>query len=112
MEIRENLEELLDLYDYNVSTAVNGAEGIAKVYEYTPDFIICDISMPLKNGYEVFEEIKPFIKSKNIPFIFLTASAQEKDIAEGKTSGAHAYVVKPYNSDELVGLIQRIMEER
>lgn len=111
-EIRENLKEFLELYDYQVFTAPNGEEGVKSVYEIAPDFIICDISMPKKNGYEVFEEIKPFIRTNSIPFIFLTASAQEKDLAEGKASGAHAYVVKPYNSEDLLGLIRGLLSEK
>jgi len=111
LAIRENLEEFLMLHDYQVSTAKDGEEGISEVYENTPDFIICDISMPKKNGYDVFEEVKDFIKTRKIPFIFLTASAQEKDIAEGKVSGADAYVVKPYKSDELLELIRKILNQ-
>jgi len=111
-DIRENLEEYLTLFNYNVITAKNGSEGIKAVYDNTPNFIICDISMPIKNGYEVFEEIKPFITSKKIPFIFLTASAQEKDLAQGKASGANAYIVKPYNSEQLLKLIRKILDEQ
>jgi len=111
-EIRDNLEEFLELSDYEVHTAPNGEEGVIKVYDLTPDFIICDISMPKKNGYEVFAEIKSFIRSNNIPFIFLTASAQQKDLAQGKASGADAYVIKPYKSDELLSLIKSILKER
>jgi len=108
-EIRENLAEFLGIHNYQVSTAIDGAEGVSEVFQNTPDFIICDVSMPRKNGYEVFQEIKSFIHTNKIPFIFLTASAQEKDIASGETSGAHAYVVKPYNSEDLLRLIENIL---
>lgn len=112
MEIRDNLEEYLMLFDFEVLTAPNGEVGIKSVYDNSPDFIICDISMPIKNGYEVFKEIKPFITTNSIPFIFLTASAQQKDLAEGKASGADAYVIKPYDSEKLLGLIRKILAEK
>lgn len=112
LNIRENLEEYLMLYDYKVFTAPNGLEGIESVRKHKPDFIICDISMPIKNGYEVFQEIQPYLKDNNVPFIFLTASAQEKDLAEGKASGADAYVVKPYNSEDLLKLIARLLNNK
>lgn len=115
-EIRENLEEyLLEEYltisDFIVCTAVNGLEGVNAVYEHEPDFIICDISMPIKNGYEVFQEIETHIRTQQIPFIFLTASAQEKDLAQGKASGADAYVIKPYDSAMLLQLIQSLLND-
>lgn len=112
MEIRDNLEEYLLLCDFEVITAVNGEEGIKSVYEHLPNFIICDISMPIKNGYEVFSEIKPFIATNNIPFMFLTASAQQKDLAQGKATGADAYVVKPYDSENLLSLIRELLSKK
>lgn len=112
MEIRDNLEEFLMLSDFEVITAANGEEGIKSVFKNTPDFIICDISMPIKNGYEVFQEIKSFITTNSISFIFLTASAQQKDLAQGKASGADAYVVKPYDSEKLLELIKNILSQK
>lgn len=111
-DIRENLEELLELADYEVITAENGAVGIEKALSESPDFIICDISMPLKNGYEVFEEITPFLKTHQVPFMFLTASAQERDIALGRTSGADAYLTKPFQTDYLLSTIEKLLQKK
>ena len=110
-EIRENLEEFLSLNNFEVFTSIDGEAGIKLIHETYPHLIICDISMPRKNGYEVFDEIKPYINKNNIPFVFLTANAQEKDKAKGNASGAQAYVVKPYNSNELILLIKQLLEK-
>jgi len=99
LDIRDNLEEILELADYDVFTAENGALGIDIAKTEQPNLILCDISMPIKNGYEVYETLKPFIKENTIGFIFLTASAQQKDIAKGKVSGADAYITKPFHTE-------------
>lgn len=109
--IRENLEELLEISDYKPVLAENGAIGIDKVFSENPDLIICDISMPLKNGYEVFEAVQSYIKEHSIPFIFLTASAQERDIAEGKASGADAYMTKPFEAEVLLEVISNLIKK-
>jgi len=110
-DIRENLEEILELENYEVLTAENGAIGIEKAQSEIPDFIICDISMPIKDGYQVFEELESFLKEKQIPFIFLTASAQQRDIAKGRASGADAYLTKPFQTDNLLETIKRLLSK-
>ena len=109
-DIRENLEELLELADYEVTTADNGAIGIKLAHSENPDLIISDISMPIKDGYEVFQTLRSFLKEKKIPFIFLTASAQEKDIAKGKATGADAYLTKPFHTELLLELIADLLK--
>ena len=109
-DIRENLEEILELSEYQVSTAENGAIGIEKASKEQYDLIICDIAMPLKNGYEVFKTLSPLLQSQQTPFIFLTASAQERDIAKGKISGADAYLTKPFQIDFLLETISNLLK--
>lgn len=109
-DIRENLEELLELANYQVSIAENGAIGIEKATNEQFDLIICDISMPAKDGYEVFETLNPILKAEQIPFMFLTASAQERDIAKGKVSGADAYLTKPFQVDHLLDTIENLLK--
>ena len=111
-DIRENLEEILELSDYNVRTAENGAIGIEMALAELPDFIICDISMPEKDGYEVFQTLSPHCVQNGIPFIFLTASAQQRDIAKGKVSGADAYMTKPFQVDELLQVIANLLDSK
>lgn len=111
-DIRENLEEILELANYDVITAANGMIGINRAKSEGPDLILCDIAMPEKNGYEVLETLKDHPVHSNTPFIFLTASAQEKDIAMGRASRADHYFTKPFNTDELLKTIEELLLNR
>jgi len=109
-EIRENLEELLELKGYQTMTSPDGECGISKAQEGKPDLILCDVAMPKKNGYEVFEAMKSSSITSKIPFVFVTASAQERDIAMGKMVGAEAYITKPFEVDNLLSIIGSILD--
>jgi len=110
-DIRENLEEILELADYEVYLAENGAVGIEKALTIKPNLIISDIAMPLKDGYEVYQTLENFLKENKIPFIFLTASAQQSDIAKGNVSGADAYITKPFQVEPLLGMIANLLNK-
>ncbi|MEP2279171.1 response regulator, partial [Maribacter sp.] len=78
--LRENTEELLELSGYNVTTAPNGKIGIETAIENLPDIIVCDIMMPVVDGYGVLENLSNNEKTKQIPFIFLSAKTEHKEI--------------------------------
>lgn len=110
-DIRENLEEILLMEGYGVLTAANGKTGIEQALQAKPDFILCDIAMPEKTGYEVFDTLQPYLCSHRVPFVFLTASAQERDIAKGVAKGVNAYLTKPFYTEELLTTIRNIMAQ-
>ena len=70
--------------------------------QFAPDLIIADISMPRMNGYRFFEEVRTNPEWVPIPFIFLTAMAEREDRLKGKAMGAEDYLVKPFDTQELV----------
>ncbi len=107
--IRENIMEILELEGYQVVGAENGVVGIEMTYSENPHIIICDIAMPFKNGYEVYESIKSYLDEHRVQFMFLTASAEEKDIAKGKTAGADAYLTKPFKTDDLLNALRDLL---
>jgi CheY-like chemotaxis protein len=109
--IRENLQEILELEAYHVTSASNGKSGIEKALQVKPDCILCDISMPIKTGYEVFKTLKPFLQSNDIPFILLTASAQQNEIAEGKMIGVDDYITKPFQTEKLLKTIEELLNK-
>lgn len=108
-EIRENTEEILLLYNYKVETAENGSVGLSKVYEFFPDLIICDIMMPEMNGYEVLTAIKKDSKVSSIPFIYFTAKSESMDLDKGMKLGASAYLIKPFDDEELLQTINFVL---
>ena len=64
-----------------------------------------------QNGYEVYATLKPFLNTNRIPFVFLTASAQEKEISKAKQLGVDGYITKPFQSDVLFQTIVALLEK-
>ncbi|WP_299152719.1 response regulator [uncultured Christiangramia sp.] len=104
--VRENTAELLELSNYNVITASNGKLGIETAKQEVPDIIICDIMMPEIDGYGVLEALSKNPSTLNIPFIFLSAKTEHKDIRKGMDLGADDYLTKPFEEEELLSAIE------
>jgi CheY-like chemotaxis protein/CRP-like cAMP-binding protein len=104
-EIRENTAEILELAMYNVFTASNGKEGIEKAIDVKPDLIICDIMMPVLDGYGVLHTLQKNEEIKNTPFIFLTAKTERTDFRKGMELGADDYITKPFDGTELLNAV-------
>lgn len=93
---------LLRVQGYEMTHAGDGAIGIQKAFEILPDLILCDISMKEISGYDVFNVLKESSATAMIPFVFLTAKSELKDIRFGMQLGADDYIVKPFEYDELI----------
>lgn len=110
-DIRENLEEYLMLCDFDVMIAQDGEVGLSKIQEKHPHLILCDIAMPKMDGFQVLEQIKSDKKTATIPFVFITSSAQKKDLEKGMSVGADAYLTKPFQMQELTKVIDQFVNE-
>lgn len=104
--LRENTAELLELSGYKVFTAPNGKIGIEKAIQETPNIIICDIMMPEIDGYGVLEAVASTEATKHIPFIFLSAKTEHKEIRKGMDMGADDYLTKPFDEEELISAVE------
>lgn len=104
--VRENTAELLELSQYKVETASNGKIGIEKAPVFMPDIIVCDIMMPEMDGYQVLENLSKDNALKKIPFIFLSAKTDHKDVRKGMNLGADDYLTKPFEEEELIDAIE------
>lgn len=104
--LRENTEELLELSGYSVMTAPNGKIGIELAKENLPNIIICDIMMPVVDGYGVLENLTADEKTKQIPFIFLSAKTEHKEIRKGMNLGADDYLTKPFEEEDLISAVE------
>jgi CRP-like cAMP-binding protein len=104
-DIRNNTAEILELSNYKVITAENGKIGVEKAIEFSPDLILCDIMMPVLDGYGVMHAIHKNDALKNTPFIFLTAKAERSDFRKGMELGADDYITKPFNGTELLNAV-------
>lgn len=104
--VRENTAELLELAEYNVLTAANGKAGFELAKQELPDIIICDIMMPELDGYGVLQALAKETSTQHIPFIFLSAKTEHKDIRRGMDLGADDYLTKPFEEEELISAIE------
>jgi DNA-binding response OmpR family regulator len=110
-DIRSDLKETLQLNNYEVITAENGFDGFEKIVKYNPDLIICDVVMPIMNGYELLTLIRKNERIANIPFLFLTAKSDYDEIREGMNLGADDYLLKPFNHKILINAIVSRLEK-
>ena len=104
--LRENTSELLELSNYEVITAANGKLGLEMAMHEKPDIIVCDIMMPVIDGYGVLEGLSKHNDTKFIPFIFLSAKTERQDVRKGMDLGADDYITKPFSEDEIVSAIE------
>lgn len=105
-DVRENIEEILDLYGYDTETAVNGTDGVRKALANPPDIILCDIMMPELDGYGTLKILSQKTTTADIPFVFLTAKSEKEDFRRGMNLGADDYITKPFYKDDLLQVIE------
>lgn len=89
------------------ATSVNAALDLLNIQ--IPDLIISDIVMPKRDGYALLQLLKNTLKYKTIPLIFLSAKGMTPDRITGYNLGCHGYLVKPFNPEELLAMIQNIL---
>jgi DNA-binding response OmpR family regulator len=105
-EVRENTAEIIELSNYRAITAENGKAGVALALKELPDLIVCDIMMPVLDGYGVYHSLSKHKETASIPFIFLTAKSEKADFRRGMEMGADDYVTKPFDGIELLNAIE------
>jgi CheY-like chemotaxis protein len=104
--VRQNLVDLLEENNYSVDAAENGFVGAVLALQNEPDLIICDISMPDMDGFEVFQALRSSSNTASIPFIFLSALNDPVSVRKGMNLGADDYITKPYSSLDLLKAIE------
>lgn len=101
--IREEIIEELNDAGYETLEAANGAQGLKVICEQMPDLIICDMTMPFMSGDQVLETLRnDHPDLKRIPFLFVTALADQSSMDHGLELGADAYITKPIDFDHLL----------
>src|SRR5690606_25567285 len=105
-DIRESVVEILELADYRVLSAPDGKVGVELALKHVPDLILCDIMMPVMDGYGVLYLLGKHEETANIPLIFLTAKAERADMRKAMDMGADDYLTKPFDDMELLNAIE------
>ncbi|MFW6220533.1 MAG: response regulator transcription factor [Nanoarchaeota archaeon] len=108
-----NVVELITLSlissKYQINKAYSGYEGLKKAKSLIPDLIILDLMMPTMDGFQVCEELKKDITTKNIPIIILSAKYQTSDKLLGLKKGANDYITKPFDPMELEARVNSLI---
>lgn len=105
--IRDNLRRFLQLEGYAIVEAENGQNGLDVIRAGLPDLILCDVMMPVLDGFSLLKILRADPRTAAVPFVFLTASAEKESLQQGQDLGADEYVTKPFNLMQLAALIRR-----
>ena len=100
------LSSKLKASGYDVFTAHNGIEALNIARDEEPDMVILDILMPKMDGFETLKQLRSF---STAPVVFLSARGVDADKIKGLTMGADDYLSKPFNPDELVRKLTRLL---
>ncbi|WP_298549931.1 response regulator [uncultured Parabacteroides sp.] len=98
--------------EYQILEARNGQDGIDVALKEEPDLILCDVMMPVKDGYETCREIKREPKMAQTPVVMLTAKVESEDVITGIEAGADDYITKPFDVEILRSKINSLMKKR
>ena len=107
---RDMLSRRLRKRGHEVSIAVDGAEGVAKAREESPDLILMDMSLPVMDGWEATRTIKADAATRAIPVVALTAHAMSTDREKALAAGCDAYETKPIELPRLLQTIGKLLE--
>ena len=110
--IRENILELLEAENFEGFGADNGLAGVKLAREILPDLILCDLMMPVIDGYSALTLLRAEPATASIPFIFLTALSDRTHLRTGMELGADDYLTKPCTPNELLRAIQTRLQKR
>jgi DNA-binding response OmpR family regulator len=102
------LRSYLEMHDYDVTLATDGAMGYDKFHKSNYDLCLLDVMMPKKDGFTLAKEIRE--EDQDVPIIFLTAKAMKEDVLQGFRTGADDYIKKPFDSSELLYRIQAVLK--
>ena len=94
---------------YDVATARRGADALVRVAEALPDLIISDIRMPGMDGYQLVRNLRSNARTRLVPIVFLSAKDETGDRIQGFRSGVDAYIIKPFEPEELTAIVAAIL---
>jgi CheY-like chemotaxis protein len=94
---------------YEVITARDGAEGVARALETNPDLILMDVMMPNMTGFEALRVLRSNDQTSAVPIVMITTKAEAESIETGYASGCSDYIVKPVDSVELIAKVRSLL---
>jgi len=106
--VRQQIRATLSTAGFEVVEAVDGQDGLDKIESTRPALVLCDVNMPRLNGLEMLTRLgTPQLAT--LPVIMLTTEGQPSLIKKARDAGARGWIVKPFNTDQLVKAVQRLV---
>ena len=112
MVVRAVLRRQLETDGHTVVEAVNGEEAIDACREYHPDVVLLDVEMPVLDGHATLARLKADPQLKDIPVVFLTGRVDTADVVNGLRLGAHDYLRKPFEANELMARVSAALRTK
>jgi two-component system chemotaxis response regulator CheY len=107
--VRQQVGIALRRAGFSMAEAADGQEGLAMIdANRNIDMVICDINMPNMNGLEMVEKVKAKPENKSLPILMLTTEGQASLVKRAKEAGAVGWIVKPFNSKQLVQTVEHL----
>ena len=110
--IRTAVQAYLKDEGFDVTTAIDGEDGLQKATQIMPDVVITDVMMPRCDGYELLKKLRSDERLGGTPVIFLTAKGMTLDRTQGYEAGVDDYISKPFNPDELVARVKNVVRRQ
>lgn len=111
-ELRELAKAILETQNYKITLAEDGEEALAIFDRTSPDLIISDISMPKMDGFAFLEAVRAREKGNAVPFLFLSAYSQKKDLSQARHLAVDDYLFKPFDARELLDAVRVRLDRR
>lgn len=107
--LEQTLDEL-DAHGVEIATATNGGDALKAIREDRPSLVLLDVMMPIMNGFEVCKAVKSDPTLRDTYIVLLTAKGQELDRATGAEVGADLYLTKPFDPDDVLARVAKVLE--
>ncbi|SCA56927.1 conserved hypothetical protein [Candidatus Terasakiella magnetica] len=111
-DLRHDICEELRDNGYEVIDACDGAQGLDLIRTELPDLVLCDIRMPIMDGFELLDKVRnSYGQWANVPFLFLTAYGERDEMLKGLEKGADDYLTKPVDYDMLIVRVSTMLRQ-
>ncbi len=107
--LRLMIRVVLEGAGYGVIEAVDGADALSKLEGQELQLILSDINMPVMDGLELTRKVRARLEHKFTPVVLLTTESDPKKVQEGKAAGATAWIKKPFDPDQLLAVVRKVV---
>jgi len=107
--VRQMVKLTLSGAGYDIVEAGDGAEGLSKARASTLDMVVTDLNMPVMNGLSLIRELRKLPAYRGVPILFLTTESDPEMKQQAKAAGATGWITKPFQQDQLVAIVRKVL---